>query len=88
MIDQDIVAAYLNLEGFEVIEALLDLCGATVDVRALPILRRRLHEETVQSQQWQERGYLRLHEKSEQLVTSLNLLIARLEGNHDTCLEA
>lgn len=79
MTDHDAIASYLNLEGFEVIETLLDLCGVSVDARALPILRCRLQEETQQSQQWQDRGYHRLYEKSQQLISSLNLLIAHLE---------
>lgn len=32
----------LGLESLEVTEALLDLCGAAIDRRALPLLKQRL----------------------------------------------
>lgn len=70
---------YLGLESLEVTEELLDLCGASIDARALPLLRRRLHEEEAQLPQLEVRGYVRLREKGEQLVASLRSLIAALE---------
>lgn len=36
---------YLGLESMEVTEELLELCGASIDTHALPLLKRRLHEE-------------------------------------------
>ena len=74
-----LVEQYLALESLEVTEALLDLCGASIDARALPLLRQRLHEEETQLPQLEARGYVRFREKGEQLVASLRLLIAALE---------
>jgi thioredoxin-like negative regulator of GroEL len=70
---------YLGLESLEVIEELLDLCGANIDPRALPLLKRRLHEEEMRVAQLEARGYLRMREKSEQLIACLAPLIATLE---------
>ena len=71
--------SYLGLESFEVTEELLDLCGASLDTRALPILRRRLQEEEGRALRLERQGYLRMAEKSQQLVASLTPLIAALE---------
>ena len=70
---------YLGLESMEVTEELLDLCGASIDTRALPLLRLRLKEEEVQVRKSEAHGYIRMREKSEQLVASLRPLIAALE---------
>lgn len=70
---------YLGQESMEVTEVLLDLCGASIDTRALPLLKRRLQEEEAQIPQLEARGYIRMREKSDQLVASLRLLIAALE---------
>jgi hypothetical protein len=80
---QDLIEQYLVLESFEVTEELINLCGATIDTRALPVLKRRLEEERQQVILLQERGYIRMREKSEQLVTSLMPLIAALEEDID-----
>jgi hypothetical protein len=83
-IAHELIERYLGLESLEVTEELLDLCGATIDARALPVLKRRLHEEKVQVSQLEARGYIRMREKSEQLVESLTSLITVLEAmNHD-----
>ena len=74
-----LVKHYLGLESMEVTEALLDLCGASIDTRALPLLKRRLREEEAQVPILEARGYIRMREKSEQLVVSLRPLIAALE---------
>jgi hypothetical protein len=74
-----LVEHYLGLESMEVTEELLDLCGASIDTRALPLLRRRLQEEEAQIPQLHQRGYIRMREKCEQLVASLQSLIATLE---------
>ena len=74
-----LVEQYLGLESLEVTEELLDLCGASIDARALPLLRQRLHEEESQLPQLEARVYVRLREKGEQLVASLRSLIAALE---------
>jgi hypothetical protein len=74
-----LVEQYLGLESLEVTEELLDLCGASIDARALPLLRQRLREEEAQLPQLEARGYVRLREKCEQLVASLRLLITALE---------
>jgi hypothetical protein len=75
---------YLGLESMEVTEELLDLCGASIDARALPLLKRRLREEEAQVPILEARGYIRMREKSEQLVASLKSLIAALEEmNHE-----
>jgi hypothetical protein len=74
------VEQYLGLESMEVTETLLDLCGATVDVRALPLLKQRLQEEQVQISLLDARGYVRLREKSEQMVAALTPLIAALSA--------
>ena len=70
---------YLGLESMEVTEELLDLCGASIDTHALPLLRRRLQEEQAQSLKSEAHGYIRMREKSEQLVASLRSLITALE---------
>lgn len=77
----DLIERYLVLESFEVTEELLDLCGATLDTRAVPLLKRRLQEEEQQVVSFEARGYIRMREKSEQLVTSLTRLIKALEDN-------
>lgn len=74
-----LVEQYLGLESLEVTEELLDLCGASIDARALLLLQQRLHEEEAALPQLEVRGYVRLREKSEQLVASLRQLIAALE---------
>jgi hypothetical protein len=74
-----LVEHYLGLESMEVTEELLDLCGARIDERALPLLRRRLVEEEAQIPLLEARGYIRMREKCEQLVASLQALIAALE---------
>jgi hypothetical protein len=73
-----LVERYLGLESMEVTEELLELCGAHLDARALPFLRQRLKEEGTQIPLLQQRGYIRMREKSEQLVASLEPLIAAL----------
>ncbi len=70
---------YLGLESMEATEELLDLCGASIDTHALPLLRRRLQEEEAQIQELETHGYIRMREKSEQLVACLRPLIAALE---------
>jgi hypothetical protein len=70
---------YLGLESMEVTEILLDMCGPTLDKRALPLLRRRLDEEQAHRLTLQSHGYIRMSEKSEQLVASLKPLITLLE---------
>jgi hypothetical protein len=79
-----LVGDYLGLESLEVTEELLDLCGAAIDERALPVLIRRLREEEEQVHLFGARGYTRMREKSEQLVRSLTSLITALEEmSHD-----
>ncbi len=80
---EHLVEQYLGLESLEVTEELLNLCGASIDARALPLLRQRLHEEETQLPQLEARGYVRLREKGEQLVASLRQLIAALEQEKD-----
>lgn len=75
-----LVEQYLALESLETTEILLELCGSTIDKRALPVLKRRLHEEEGLIHVLQVRGYLRLREKSEQTVAALIALIAALEA--------
>jgi hypothetical protein len=70
---------YLGLESMEVTFELLDLCGASIDTYALPLLRRRLQEEEAQILKSGAHGYIRMREKSEQLVASLRPLITALE---------
>lgn len=79
-----LVEHYLGLEAMEVIEELLELCGASIDERALPLLRQRLLEEETHILVFQARGYIRMREKSEQLVSSLRPLIATLEKTEST----
>ncbi|MGZ3646362.1 MAG: hypothetical protein ACXVCM_21215 [Ktedonobacteraceae bacterium] len=78
---------YLGLESMEVTEELLELCGASIDTRALLLLKRRLHEEEVQVPLLQQRGYIRMREKCEQLIASLRPLIATLEQPKQTTEE-
>jgi hypothetical protein len=80
-----LVERYLGLASFEVTEELLDLCGASIDACALPLLKRRLQEEEAQIPTLEARGYIRMREKSEQLVASLKSLIEALEEtDYDT----
>jgi hypothetical protein len=74
-----LVGQYLGLESMEVTETLLDLCGATIDRRALSLLKQRLQEERAKVPLLEARGYIRLREKSEQMVASLTALIIALE---------
>jgi hypothetical protein len=74
-----LVEQYLALESLETTETLLELCGSTIDGRALPLLKQRLHEEEAQIPVLEVRGYIRLREKSEQMVVALIPLIAALE---------
>ena len=74
-----LVEQYLGLESMEITESLLDVCGARIDARAIPLLTRRLQEEEAQILSLQVRGYTRMREKSEQLVASLKPLIAALK---------
>lgn len=74
-----LVKQYLGLESMEVTEELLDVCGASIDGRALPLLRRRLSEEAAQIPRLETYGYVRMREKCEQLVASLRPLIEALE---------
>lgn len=75
-----LVEQYLGLESMEVTETLLELCGAAIDERALPLLKRRLQEEQAQVPLLETRGYVRLREKSEQMVAALTPLIAVLSA--------
>jgi len=77
---EQLVEQYLGLESMEVTETLLDMCGASIDQRALPLLKQRLQEEQAQIPRLQARGYIRLREKSEQMVAALTPLIAALEA--------
>jgi len=76
-----LVEQYLGLDSMEVTETLLDLCGATIDERALPLLKQRLQEEQAQVPLLDTRGYVRLREKSGQMVAALLPLIAALEAS-------
>jgi hypothetical protein len=80
-----LVAQYLSLEELAVMEELLELCGASIDTRALPLLERRLHEEEARARALGARGYVRMREKCEQRVSCLRQLIEALEGmDHDS----
>jgi hypothetical protein len=74
-----LVEQYLGLETMETTEELLELCGASIDTRALPLLKQRLHEEEAQIPLLEARGYVRMREKCEQIVARLRPLIAALE---------
>lgn len=74
-----LVEQYLGLETMETTEELLDLCGASIDTRAIPLLKQRLHEEEAQIPLLEARGYVRMREKCEQIVARLRPLIAALE---------
>lgn len=76
-----LVEQYLGLESLEVTETLLDMCGAAIDGHALPLLKQRLQEEQEQIPKLHACGYVRLREKSEQMVTALIPLIATLEAS-------
>jgi len=61
-------------------EALLEVYGASFDARALPLLKKRLHEEERRATTLEAQGYIRMREKCEQLVPCLKPLIEALEG--------
>ncbi len=75
-----LVEQYLGLESMEATESFLERCGARIDEQALPLLKERVSEEEAQIHLWETRGYVRLREKSEQLVSVLKSLIAMLES--------
>jgi hypothetical protein len=75
----DYIEQYLALESFETTEELLELCGATIDQKAVPLLKQRLWEENQRVEELGTKGYIRMREKSLQLVMSLTQLIAALE---------
>lgn len=82
-----LVERYWGLESLEVTEVLLDLCGAIINQRALPLLNQRLQEEQAQLPKLRAQGYIRYREKSEQMVVALKQLIAalsRVEGEEET----
>jgi len=74
-----LVEQYLGLESMETTESLLERCGARIDEQALPLLKERVSEEEALIHLWETRGYMRLREKSEQLVSTLKPLIRMLE---------
>lgn len=74
---------YFALERVEVLEALAALGGATLDGRALPLLRHRLAEEEAEGARLRARDYARMAEKSGQLAASLRALIAAVEEDGD-----
>jgi hypothetical protein len=74
-----LVEQYLGLESMETTFELLELCGAQIDTRALPLLKRRLLEEEASVPFLEARGYIRMREKCEQLIASLKVLIVALE---------
>lgn len=74
-----LIERYLALESMETTAVLLDPCGASIDVRALPVLRQRLCEEELQLPMFATHGYTRMQEKCAQLVASLKQLITALE---------
>lgn len=74
-----LIELYLGLESMETTEVLLDLCGACIDARALPLLRQRLCEEETQLPMFAAHGYTRMQEKCAQLIASLKQLIDALE---------
>jgi hypothetical protein len=86
-IPAQLVERYLGLETLETTEELLLVCGTGINARALPVLRRRLQEEEARTPLLEARGYIRMREKSEQLIASLKPLIALLEETHDTTRE-
>ena len=79
----DAARLYLDLESMEVVEELLELCGAELDARALPVLRRRLAEEQGALPALESRGYVRMAEKGFQIVANLEDLISELEVCQD-----
>ena len=83
-ISSHLVEQYLGLESLEVTEELLEVCGARIDARALPRLKLRLREEEARVALLEARGYIRMREKSEQLIASLKPLITALEETHDS----
>jgi hypothetical protein len=78
-----LIAQYLSLEELSVTEELLDLCGASIGTKALPLLKRRLLEEEAHAVALEARGYVRMREKCEQLGICLKHLIEELEGVSD-----
>jgi hypothetical protein len=79
-----LVEKYLDLESFEATEDLLDLCGTMLDQRALVLLKQRLAEEQERMVMCETRGYVRMQEKSAQLVAALRPLIVYLEDGSES----
>jgi hypothetical protein len=78
-----LVKQYMGLESLETMEELASVSNLVIDERVLPVLRRRLDEELRQQPLLEMRGYLRMAEKSAQLITVLKPLIAALEDYED-----
>ncbi len=75
----DLIDRYIGLESVEVLDELLTVCGADIDARAIPLLKRRLGDEKGQSSEHRVQGYTRMAEKSAQMIACLTALIAALE---------
>jgi len=73
------IERYLGLESMEVTGTLLNRCGSSIDASVLPLLKQRLQEEEARIPSLMAHGYIRISEKSKQLVASLLPLIASLE---------
>lgn len=82
-ISPTLLEQYLGLEALETMEELAHVSALIIDERVLPVLRRRLNEEQQQQPLLEARGYLRMAEKSAQLITVLKPLIAALEDHED-----
>jgi hypothetical protein len=74
----DLIDRYIGLESVEVIEEVLAVCGANIDARAIPLLKRRLDEERGRALELGAQGYTRMAEKSAQMIACLTALITML----------
>lgn len=83
-VPQDALRQYLSLERPEVRETLLSLPPPLGGLSAVPLLRWRLQEEERRLDEQRAQGYVRMAEKTEQLIGSIRRLIAAQEGGDGT----
>ena len=86
-VSEVLIARYLALESVDAMEQLAAASDLAIDGRALPFLKRRLAEEEERHAQLAARGYVRMAEKSAQLLGALRPLIVALEQGNDGTAE-
>jgi len=81
-VSEALIARYIALESIQAMEELATISDLAIDTRALPFLKRRLVEEEERQALLAARGYMRMSEKSAQLMNALRPLIVALEEEY------